>query len=159
MDVENYKPAIDPIYDHLEWLVKNEKLKCTINGQESYITVKNRKVYYEALSDKTKNNKPLYLFLSICVVTVIVYALYNLFEEDPYVSDVGTNDQNQNSSNVSFTGSANFRKTTYRCGICGCEGYWGYEHGNGAYEGSCSNTRPGGHSCGHSPQQHNLKQW
>lgn len=159
MDVENYKPAIDPIYDHLEWLVKNEKLICTINGQESYITVKNRRVYYEELSDKTKNNKPLYLFLSICVVSGTVFALYNLFDGEPYNSNIETIELNQNGSNVSFTGSSNFRKTTYRCGICGCEGYWGYEHGNGAYEGSCSNTRPGGHSCGHSPQQHNLKQW
>lgn len=159
MDVENYKPAIDPIYDHLEWLVKNEKLICTINGQESYITVNNKRVYYEELSDKTKNNKPLYLFLSICVVSGIVFALYNLFDGEPYNSNIETIELNQNGSNVSFTGSSNFRKTTYRCGICGCEGYWGYEHGNGAYEGSCSNTRPGGHSCGHSPQQHNLKQW
>lgn len=56
-------------------------------------------------------------------------------------------------------GSTSFKKTSYRCDKCSCKGYWGYKHGNGTYEGKCSNRDAGGHTCRHSPQQHGLREW
>lgn len=55
--------------------------------------------------------------------------------------------------------SATFTKTKYRCDKCNCSGYWGYKHGNGTYEGNCSNRDSGGHTCRHSPVHHGLRKW
>lgn len=54
-----------------------------------------------------------------------------------------------------------FVKTNARCkkSNCSCSGYWGYKHGNGTYEGNCSNTDGHGHTCNHGPEQHGLKKW
>ena len=54
-----------------------------------------------------------------------------------------------------------FVKTKNKCqkSNCSCSGYWGYKHGNGTYEGNCSNTDGHGHTCGHGPEKHGLKKW
>lgn len=54
-----------------------------------------------------------------------------------------------------------FVKTNARCGHsnCSCSGYWGFKHTNGTYEGSCSNSDGWGHTCGHSPSSHGLRNW
>lgn len=54
-----------------------------------------------------------------------------------------------------------FVKTKNRCikSNCSCSGYWGYQHDNGTYEGTCSNTDGHGHTCGHGPEKHGLKKW
>lgn len=54
-----------------------------------------------------------------------------------------------------------FVKTSCRCqkSNCKCSGYRGYKHGNGTYEGACSNTDGYGHTCGHGPEKHGLKRW
>ena len=54
-----------------------------------------------------------------------------------------------------------FVKTNARCrrGNCQCSGYWGIKHYNGTYEGSCRNSDGFGHTCGHSPQHHGLREW
>lgn len=52
-----------------------------------------------------------------------------------------------------------FVKTNARCDKCSCSGYWGYRHGNGTYEGACSNTDGSGHTCRHSPEHHGLRSW
>ena len=62
--------------------------------------------------------------------------------------------------NPSFQGnSRTFVKTSYRCEDCSCDGYYGYKHQNGTYEGKCSNTDKWGHTCGHSPEDHGLRSW
>lgn len=55
----------------------------------------------------------------------------------------------------------NLVKTKNKCtkSNCSCSGYWGYKHGNGTYEGACSNTDGHGHTCGHGPEKHGLKKW
>lgn len=68
------------------------------------------------------------------------------------------------SNNPIFQGASDYKtfvKTKIRCqkDNCSCSGYWGYEHLNGTYEGSCSNSDGHGHPCGHSPKQHGLKSW
>lgn len=52
-----------------------------------------------------------------------------------------------------------FVKTKNKCSKCSCSGYWGYKHGNGTYEGNCSNTDAHGHQCGHGPEKHGLRKW
>lgn len=53
-----------------------------------------------------------------------------------------------------------FVKTKNKCSKCsGCSGYWGYKHGNGTYEGACSNSDGHGHTCKHGPEKHGLKKW
>lgn len=52
-----------------------------------------------------------------------------------------------------------FVKTRNKCSKCSCSGYWGYKHGNGTYEGNCSNTDSHGHRCGHGPEKHGLRKW
>lgn len=52
-----------------------------------------------------------------------------------------------------------FKKTKNKCTKCSCSGYWGYKHGNGTYEGNCSNSDSWGHACGHGPEKHGLKKW
>ena len=54
-----------------------------------------------------------------------------------------------------------FVKTSYRCkkSNCSCSGYWGYKHGNGTFEGSCSNSDGHRHTCGHGPESHGLRKW
>lgn len=52
-----------------------------------------------------------------------------------------------------------FVKTSNKCSKCSCSGYWGYKHGNGTYEGACSNSDSHGHKCGHGPEKHGLKKW
>lgn len=52
-----------------------------------------------------------------------------------------------------------FVKTKNKCSKCGCSGYWGYKHGNGTYEGNCSNSDGHGHTCGHGPEKHGLRKW
>lgn len=54
-----------------------------------------------------------------------------------------------------------FVKTSNRCqhSSCSCSGYWGYKHGNGTYEGNCSNSDGHGHTCGHGPEKHGLRKW
>lgn len=52
-----------------------------------------------------------------------------------------------------------FVKTRNGCSKCDCSGYWGYKHGNGTYEGSCSNSDGHGHTCVHGPEKHGLRKW
>lgn len=52
-----------------------------------------------------------------------------------------------------------FKKTKNKCTKCSCSGYWGYQHGNGTYEGNCSNTDSWGHTCKHGPEKHGLRKW
>ena len=52
-----------------------------------------------------------------------------------------------------------FVKTKNKCSRCSCSGYWGYKHGNGTYEGNCSNTDSWGYTCGHGPEKHGLRKW
>lgn len=52
-----------------------------------------------------------------------------------------------------------FVKTHNSCSKCDCSGYWGYKHGNGTYEGNCSNSDGHGHTCGHGPEKHGLRKW
>lgn len=53
----------------------------------------------------------------------------------------------------------NFKKTKHSCHTCSCSGYWGYQHGNGTWEGACQNTDNWGHTCNHSPEAHGLRSW
>lgn len=52
-----------------------------------------------------------------------------------------------------------FVKTRNGCSKCDCSGYWGYKHGNGTYEGRCSNSDEHGHNCGHVFEKHGLRKW
>lgn len=63
-------------------------------------------------------------------------------------------------SNVSF-GSSTTRivQTTASCDACDCSGYKGIKHDAGTYEGDCSHSDGWGHSCGHSPSHHGLRQY
>ena len=63
-------------------------------------------------------------------------------------------------SNVSFGAhTTTFKKTNAQCDECSCSGYWGTKHDAGTYEGACSNTDQFGHSCGHSPSHHGLREY
>lgn len=65
-------------------------------------------------------------------------------------------------TNISVTKNDKYRsfvKTKNKCSKCGCSGYWGYKHGNGTYEGKCSNSDGHGHTCGHGPEKHGLRKW
>ena len=69
-------------------------------------------------------------------------------------------DEVEDSYNISFQGSdKRYVETHYECKRCSCDGYHGYKHSNGAYEGDCMNTDKWGHSCGCSPEAHGLKRW
>ena len=62
--------------------------------------------------------------------------------------------------NPSFQGSnRRYVETSYDCDECSCDGYYGYKHTNGTYEGACQNTDKWGHRCGHSPEDHGLRSW
>jgi len=52
-----------------------------------------------------------------------------------------------------------FVKTKNKCSKCDCNGYWGYKHNNGTYEGNCSNSDGHGHTCNHGPEKHGLRKW
>lgn len=52
-----------------------------------------------------------------------------------------------------------FKKTKNKCTKCSCKGYWGYKHGNGTYEGNCSNTDSWGYTCKHGPEKLGLRKW
>ena len=41
---------------------------------------------------------------------------------------------------------------------CKCDGYVGYETPSGAYKGPCQNSDGWGHTCGHSPREHGLRE-
>ncbi len=65
-----------------------------------------------------------------------------------------------NQNNPSFRQSSKrFVKTEYECEECSCDGYWGYYHSNGTYEGKCSNTDRWGRKCNHTPEDHGLRSW
>ena len=62
--------------------------------------------------------------------------------------------------NHSFQGSnRKYEETHHDCDECSCDGYYGYKHTNGTYEGDCQNTDQWGHRCGHSPEHHGLRRW
>lgn len=116
--------------------------------------------YHEAvlIHDKTKL-RVIYTF-GMMGLDVKMYATYGYIGEgkQPALDYIG--DKEDEFSYASGDRYRTFVKTKNKCSKCsGCSGYWGYKHGNGTYEGSCSNTDGHGHTCGHSPEKHGLKKW
>lgn len=77
----------------------------------------------------------------------------------PIIPTISSDDNTSGGYHVIFKGST-FEKTKAKCSKCSrCSGYWGYKHLNGTYEGDCRNSDGHGHTCGHSPQCHGLREW
>lgn len=116
--------------------------------------------YHEAvlIPDKTKL-RVIYTF-GMMGFYVKMYATYGYIGEgkQPALDYVG--DKEDEFSYANGDRYRTFVKTKNKCSKCsGCFGYWGYKHGNGTYEGSCSNTDGHSHTCGHGPEKHGLRKW
>lgn len=87
------------------------------------------------------------------LITASVIAIVALMTQS-----FGSSEPSNSSSNDKYR---SFEKTSFRCqkSNCSCSGYWGYKHGNGTYEGNCTNSDGHGHTCGHGPEKHGLRKW
>lgn len=77
------------------------------------------------------------------------------------MSTVSNNNEDMVIAFAPQTPTVKFVKTKNRCkkSLCKCSGYWGIKHDAGTYEGYCRNTDGYGHSCGHGPRDHGLRQY
>lgn len=117
--------------------------------------------YHEAIIIPDRTKMQIIYTFGFMGFDVKMYATYGYIGEgkDPamdYVSEKET----EFSYSLNGDRYRTFVKTKNKCSKCsGCSGYWGYKHGNGTYEGRCSNTDGHGHTCGHGPEKHGLRKW
>lgn len=112
------------------------------------------------IPDKTKI-QVIYTF-GFMGFNVKMFATYGYIGEgkQPALDYITTTDNDFSYSNSNGDKYRTFVKTRNKCSKCsGCSGYWGYKHGNGTYEGNCSNYDGNGHICGHGPEKHGLRKW
>lgn len=143
-------------FDHID-----NKNNLHYNYKGSTLSTMPGTTYHEAvvIPDKTKL-RIIYTF-GMMGLNVKMYATYGYIGEgkQPAIDYVSEKDQ-EFSYSTSGDRYRTFVKTRNKCSKCsGCSGYWGYKHGNGTYEGSCSNTDGHGHTCGHGPEKHGLRKW
>lgn len=128
--------------------------------KDSDLSIMPGATYHEAvlIPDKTKL-QVIYTF-GMMGHNVKMYATYGYIGEgkQPAIDLIGDKDDEFNYANEDQYRT--FVKTKNKCSKCsGCSGYRGYRHGNGIYEGSCSNSDGHGHTCGHGPEKHDLRRW
>lgn len=144
-----------------EYDYTDEKNNSHYKYKGSSLSVMPGTTYHEAviIPDKTKM-KIIYTF-GFMGFDVRMYATYGYIGEGKQPAmDYVSEKESEFSYSHSGDRYRTFVKTKNKCSKCdGCSGYWGYKHGNGTYEGRCSNTDGHGHTCGHGPGKHGLRKW
>lgn len=129
--------------------------------KKSMLSIPPGTTYHEAVIIPDKTKMQIVYTFGMMGFYVKMHATYGYIGEgkQPAIDYVSQKDQEFSYSNNGDR-YRTFVKTKNKCSKCsGCSGYWGYKHGNGTYEGNCSNSDGFGHTCGHGPEKHGLRKW
>lgn len=146
---------------HWKYINTDKNGDCHYKYIKSTLSTMPGTTFHEAVvsSDKTK------------IVIAYTFGLYGLYTKmyatyayigegkQPAFDLIAKKEDNKYNYGSTSDRYRTFVKTRNGCSKCDCSGYWGYKHGNGTYEGRCSNSDGHGHTCGHGPEKHGLKKW
>lgn len=155
---DNYMEMLDGTiwkYDYTD--DKNER---HYKFKKSSMSIVPGTTYHEAVVSFDKTKVVIIYTFGLSGFYTKMYATYGYIGEGKQPAiDYITQRGGENNYTYSSDKYRTFVKTRNKCSKCSCSGYWGYKHGNGTYEGNCSNSDGWGHTCGHGPEKHGLRKW